>query len=45
MGSTHHHLAVRTATEQYDIHIGAGMVAQVGEHLTRPDCRTQSVSS
>lgn len=34
MGLTHHRLAVRTATEQYDIHIGAGLVAQVGEHLS-----------
>lgn len=29
----HHCIAVRTATEQYDIHIGPGVLALAGEHL------------
>jgi len=29
----HHCIAVRTATEQYDIHIGPGVRAHLGEHL------------
>jgi 3-dehydroquinate synthase len=31
MSHTHHRMAVRTATEQYDIHIGSGVLAEIGE--------------
>jgi 3-dehydroquinate synthase len=33
MLSTHRCIAVRAAAEQYDIHIGLGLLAEVGEHV------------
>lgn len=33
MTATHRRIAVRTATEQYDIHVGLGLLAEVGQHV------------
>jgi 3-dehydroquinate synthase len=35
MSRTHRRIAVQTATEQYDIHIGSGVLAEVGEQAAR----------
>jgi 3-dehydroquinate synthase len=33
MTTTHRCIAVRTAAEQYDIHVGLGLLAEVGQHV------------